>query len=64
MSSSKREQAYRNIEQALSYWQEKLAYYERELSITAGAAQRFELEMDTEGFMYKTWKAIKKLVRR
>ncbi len=28
------------------------------------AIASYELEMDTEGFMYKTWKAIKKLVRR
>ncbi len=28
------------------------------------AITSYELEMDTEGFMYKTWKAIKKLVRR
>ncbi|MGK7949640.1 MAG: tetratricopeptide repeat protein [Xenococcaceae cyanobacterium] len=48
MSSSKREQAYRNLEEALSYWQEKLAYYKRELSISAGAAQRFELKKRIE----------------
>lgn len=28
------------------------------------AIASYELEMDTEGFMYKTWKAIKGLVRR
>ncbi|NEP54657.1 MAG: hypothetical protein F6K65_40040 [Moorea sp. SIO3C2] len=28
------------------------------------AIASYELEIDTEGFMYKSWKAIKKLVRR
>jgi hypothetical protein len=36
------------LEQALSNWQEKLASYERELSITASSSQKFELEKRIE----------------
>lgn len=36
--------SYKNLEDALRNWQNKFAYYEYELSITASATQKFELK--------------------